>query len=262
MKTARLANGRFEKHLHNMPLPKTISDGERTKKILSSLRDGFSDYIAARVLFRNQLPQQASILSSTAIEKCVKAMLAVQGNESRGHLKTAHRNFLRNFNPKLSSELNGDFLALNQKVYALRYSDDLSAHYNLVIASREFLAEMDFTIAAMFSCFSLSHGTRRLETPYEVAVAVPDQRLCVDNHVLNKIPVALFTYAEPQFVYEVRNDPRRGLMEITYIANGPSKQSGFLRSGWTAKDDIGEEYDLAFGDPTAQTPDADQGVGG
>lgn len=245
-----------------MPLPKTISDGERTKEILSFLRDSFSDYIAARVLFRNQLPQQGSILSSTAIEKCVKAMLAVQGSESRGHLKTAHRNFLRNFNPKLSSELNDDFLVLNQKVYALRYSDDLPADYNLVIASREFLAEMDFTIAAMFSCFSLRHGNRRLETPYDVAVAALDDRLCVDNHVLHKLPVALFIYAEPQFVYEVRNDPRRGLMEITYIANGPSKQGAFLRSGWTPKDDVGLEYDLAFGASTAQTPDGNQIVGG
>lgn len=245
-----------------MPLPKKICDGERTKRIVSFLRDSFNDYIAARVLFQNQLPQQAAILSSTAIDKCVKAMLVVQGNESRGHLKTAHRNFLRNFNPKLSSDLNDDFLVLNQKVYALRYSDDLPAGYNLVIASREFLAEMDFTIAAMFSCFSLSQGNRRHETPYEVAVAVPDHRLWVDNHVLDKIPVALFTYAEPQFVYEVRNDPRRGLMEVTYVANGPSKQSGFLRSGWTPRDDIGEEYDLAFGDPMAQTPDGDQSVGG
>ncbi|MBA2242930.1 MAG: HEPN domain-containing protein [Chthoniobacterales bacterium] len=244
-----------------MPLPKTISDAERTKKISSFLRDSFNDYIAARVLFRDQLPQQASILSSTAIEKCVKAMLAVQGNESHGHLQTAHRNFLRNFNPKLHSKLNNDFLVLNQKVYALRYSDDLPAGYNLVIASREFLAEMDFTIAAMFSCFSLNQGNRRMETPYEVAVAGADHRLWVDNHVLHKIPNALFTYAEPQFVYEVRNDPRRGLMEVTYIANGPSKQNGFLRSGWTPRDDIGVKYDLAFGAPTAQTPDDAQSLG-
>jgi HEPN domain-containing protein len=240
-----------------MPLPKKISYAERTKKIMSFLRDSFNDYVAARVLFGARLPQQAAILSSTAVEKCVKAMLAVQGNECHGHLKTAHRKFLRNFNPKLYAELKDDFLVLNQKVYALRYTDDLPIGYNLVIASREFVAEMDFTIAAMFSCFSMRQGAKLIETPYEVAVRMHDDRLWLDNHVLAKIPIALFTYAEPQFVYEVCNDSRRGLMEVTYIANGPAKEVGFLRTGWVPRDTAGVEYDLAFGagEPGSTTGD-------
>ena len=216
---------------------------------MSFLRDSFNDYLAARVLFGNQLPQQAAILSSTALEKCVKAMLAIQGNESHGHLKAAHRNFLRNFNPNLYTELNDDFLVLNQKVYALRYTDDLPIDYNLVIASREFLAEMDFTIASMFSCFSLKQGSRQIETHYQVAVRTQDDRLRLDNHVLANVPPELFTYAEPQFVYEVRNHPNRGLMEVTYIATGPPKQTGFLWPGWVPRDLKGVEFDLAFGNP-------------
>ena len=232
-----------------MALPKRISDPNRTKKVLSFLRDSFNDYIAARVLFRAQLPQQAAILSSTALEKCVKAMLAIQGNESHGHLKAAHRNFLRNFNPRLYAELNDDFLALNQKVYALRYTDDLPIDFNLVIASREFLAEMDFTIASMFSCFSMQQGKRHIETPYQIAVRTKDERLVLDNHVLSKVPAEFFTYAEPQFVYEVRNQETRGLMEVTYVANGPPKRAGFLRPGWVPRDSVGAEFDLAFGTP-------------
>lgn len=231
-----------------MALPKRTSDPSRTNKILSFLRDSFNDYIAARVLFRAELPQQAAILSSTAVEKCIKAMLAVQGSKSHGHLQTAHRNFVRNFKPKLYSELKDDFLVLNQKIYALRYTDNLPVDYNLVIASREFLAEMDFTISAMFSCFSLRQGDRVIETPYEVAVRERDARLLWDNHVLTKIPSELFTYSQSQFVYEVRHDRNRGLMEITYIANGPPKRSGFLRPGWLPRESVGE-YDLTFGTP-------------
>lgn len=174
-------------------------------------------------------------------------MLAFQGNESHGHLKAAHRNFVRNFNPQLYALLNDDFLVLNQKVYGLRYTDDLPADFNLVIASREFLAEMDHTIASMFSCFSLQQGATVIETPYASAVRSQDDRLWTDNHVLTKIPKVTYIDAEPQFVYELRNHRLRGLLEATYVANGPSKQAGFLRPGWVPRDTEGIEYGFAFG---------------
>lgn len=229
--------------------PRKAHAAERVKKVVSFLRDSFSDYIAARVLFRAELPQQAAILSSTAIEKCVKAMLALQGNESHGHLKAAHRNFVRNFNPDLYQLLDDDFLILNQKLYSLRYTDDLPMDFNVVIATREFLAEMDWTIATMFSCFSLQQGHRTIETPYTQAVQSNDVRLTFDNHVLSKIPKALFIYSQPQFVYELRNHSTRGLLEVTYLAKGPPKpkRAGFLRAGWVSRDKQGVEYSFAFG---------------
>ncbi len=36
-------------------------------------------------------------------------------------------------------------------------------------------------------------------------------------------------------------------MEVTYIANGSPKESSFLRTGWAPRDNVGVEYDLAFG---------------
>lgn len=112
-------------------------------------------------------------------------------------------------------------------MYALRYTDDLPIGFNLVIASREFLAEMDFTIASMFSCFSMQQGNRQIETPYQIAVRTKDDRLRLENHVLSKVPAELFTYSKPQFVYEVRSHDTRGLMEVTYVANGQPKRAGF-----------------------------------
>ena len=71
--------------VENVAKPWKQRSPERTRKVRSFLRDAFSDYIGARVLLLAQLPQQGAILSSTAIEKSIKAMLAFQGNESRGH---------------------------------------------------------------------------------------------------------------------------------------------------------------------------------
>lgn len=237
-----------------MALPKKTADPGRTKKILSFLRDSFTDYIAARVLFNSQLPEQAAVLSSTAIEKAVKAMLAVAGNESHGHLKKAHRNFVKNFNPSLHALLDDGFLELNQHIYRLRYTDDLPVEYTVVIASREFLAEMDYTISAMFSCFSFDVGGKPGETPYTTALRQSDSRLINNNHVIAGVPKSTFIYQEPQFVYEVRNDGLRGLMQITYVANGPPKRSGFLRAGCVPKDAGRTVYDLAFGNPDPASP--------
>ena len=62
---------------------KSTSDRFRIKKINYFLEDAVNDYIASRTLFLAQLPVQASILSSTAIEKLIKAILALNGNECK-----------------------------------------------------------------------------------------------------------------------------------------------------------------------------------
>src|SRR2546423_1755333 len=95
-----------------MKRPHQEHDPTRTKRVRSFLSDGFNDYIAARVLFLAQLPQQGAILSSTAIEKCFKAVLAFRGNESHGHLKNAHWNAIQNFDKEVFGDLDRDFIEL------------------------------------------------------------------------------------------------------------------------------------------------------
>lgn len=122
----------------DMRKPRQEHDPERTKKLNSFLRDAFTDYVAARVLFLSRLPQQGATLSSTAIEKCIKAVMAFQGNESHGHLKAAHWNFLKSFDKSVFGKIDDDFLRLNQRAYSLRYTDDLPVDFNLVIARVNF----------------------------------------------------------------------------------------------------------------------------
>ena len=157
------------------------------------------------------LLKQAAILSSTAIEKCAKAVLALHGNTSRGHLKAAHRNVLEG-EPNLGHLLNREFFELNRKVYTLRYSDDVPTDFNLVIASREFLAEMDHTVLSVLSCFKIHKGQRHLPTGYETAIQRGDERLTIENQVINRIPLEDFIHSKPQFIYEVRRDSLRGVV--------------------------------------------------
>src|ERR1700730_6202027 len=213
-----------------MRIPTKESRPERVRPTGWLLYDAFTDYIAARTLLLADLLKQAAILSSTAIEKCAKAVLAVQGNTSWGHLGTAHWNALEN-ESHLRSLVNRDFVELNRKTYILRYTDDLPIDFNLVIASREFLAELDHTVLSVLSCFKIDEGQRHRPTGYETAMRKGDERLTAENHVISRIPLEQFIYSKPQFVYEVRRDPLRGLFEARYGTNKPARTPGFLRPG-------------------------------
>jgi len=148
--------------------------GEISNKVIRTiafLRDSFVDYLAARVLLLANLPEQGAILSSTAVEKSAKAVMAFRGNTpEKRHLRDEHWRVLRD-EPGFGELLNADFVELNHRAYALRYTQDLPAAYNLVIASREFLAELDHTILTIHSCYKIDvKGGARL-IGYESAIA-------------------------------------------------------------------------------------------
>ena len=169
-----------------MPKPRTIKDAGRVQKFQTFLADGFGDYIAARVVLRSQLPKQGAILSSTAIEKCFKAILAFNGQESDGHLKTAHWNGVKNFDKRLFSEFDMEFIEFNKKAYKLRYTDSLPPDFNLMIISREFLAELDHTVSCIFTRFTVEDRGQRRKSAYDAALSSNDSRLVDDNHVVSQ----------------------------------------------------------------------------
>ena len=197
------------------------------------------DYIAARVLFLSNLPQQAAILSSTAIEKSFKAILAFNGNESHGHLQSAHWKAVKNFNKDLFSMLNLDFLELNRKAYSLRYTDDLPIEFNLVIATREFLAELDHTFILIHRVFKIDGDGKESKTKFQSLIFQQDPRIFSENHVLLDTDKDTFIYQKPQFIYEVRKPKNRdGLLESTYISAAKPTVPGFLRDGFTTIDSV------------------------
>jgi hypothetical protein len=226
--------------------PRRESRPERTKKVQSFLGDAFKDYIAARTLFLSELPQQAAILASTAIEKTIKASMALHGQQSDGHLKAAHWNAFSNLNPAAARELDRDFLLLNQQAYKLRYTDNLPVDFNLVIPSRDFLAELDFTVLCLFSCFKIDAGGKVLPTPEKTALAAGDPRFTAENHLIVGAKRATFVLAKPQLVYEVRHDPARGLVEVMYWTDREPKRAGFLRAALIPLDPQRGELDLAY----------------
>lgn len=225
---------------------KQLTKSEFGTKVAEFLDIAYKDYLAARILLNSHLPVQGAVLASTAIEKYFKAILSFNGNESRGHLKKAHFNAVKNFDSKLWGALNKEFLDLLQKVYALRYLDDLEQNFNLVIASREFLAELDYTAVTIQEKFQLKKDKKDIVLMYHQNLDKKDARLILNNHVLSGIEKQLFILAEAQFVYEVRNCPLHGLFELTYLTLTQPSDGKFMRAGMSSKDSGGINYQLAF----------------
>jgi hypothetical protein len=229
-----------------MSTVRNASKSADLKKVRSFLSDAFNDYIAARVLLLSRLPQQGAVLSSTAIEKYFKVILAFRGNESHGHLKSAHWKAVKNFDPRLFADLDLDFLELNRKSYRLRYTDDIPIGFNLVISTREFLSELDHTALAIQRSIVIKENGTPQKTEFDSLLTSRDERLWSENHVLLGTPKTQFIHQAPQFVYEMRNDSARGLLEATYTVEGLPKVSGFLRPGFVPKDATGMSYELAY----------------
>lgn len=203
------------------------------RQVQTFIADSVNDYVAARVLLLSGLLEQGAILGSTSIEKACKAILAFHGNESRGHLKKAHWNAVKNFDKNLWETLRQDFLELNKKAFSLRYTDDLPVNFNIVIAQREYLAELDHTIISLIQGFGAQHDKSGQGTKLTQLVTSRDSRLLVDNHVLSHIPKSEFIYSLPQQIYELRYVPLFGPVETTYSSVRPAKQPLFTRPGNT-----------------------------
>lgn len=225
---------------------KQLRRPEFGQKTADFLNIAYKDYLAARVLLNAHLPVQGAVLASTAVEKYFKAILAFRGNESQGHLKKAHFNAVKNFDPKLWAALSQEFVALLQRVYSLRYQDALEKNFNVVIATREFLAELDYTTVTIQESFQLKQGDKEATLMYHQDRKQSDPRLFLNNHVLSGIEKQTFISREPQFVYEVRNCPLRGFIEVSYFATPQPSDGKFMRSGFAPKDSGGMQYQMAL----------------
>lgn len=211
---------------------KKLLKGNEAKKVIDFYSSGFSDYLAARVLINAALLPQGAVLASTALEKYLKGVMAVNGNESHGHLKKAHWESLKNYSKELYNACNVDFLKLCQKSYQLRYLDDLPNGYNLVIAQLEFLSELDRTVENFESIVAEGERPRM----YEAFKHFKKPELFLNNSILGgpKSPSSQSNY---QHIYEVRsNGP--ALVEVRYESNGAEIRSGFLREGLVKNDQL------------------------
>ena len=215
---------------------KTITDQDRIKQVGSFLNLGFKDYLASRVLLNSGLVLQGAICASTCVEKYFKAIIAFRGNEVKGHLKDSHFRSVKNFDASLYNSLNESFLLFLEKVYPLRYADTLQVGFSIMIPDRPTLAELDYTVAKLERSFKFidEHGNES-QRRYFQAVMERDERLYLNNYVLNNLDKEAFIAEEELVVYEMRYRHNGQILEVEYAAQPSPHDGNFMKEALIEK---------------------------
>jgi hypothetical protein len=171
-----------------------MTDSEYTRGLLSL---GYRDYIASRFLLNNDYILQGTVLASSAVEKYLKAGLALNGKR----LNKYHLDNLGQFKSLYSQTpyhmmfdvLDPAFLDILGKAYRYRYYDEktITKPDTIGFLVNQFLGTLDFTILKLDSLFIITQEkdgvTNSQDTQLKRAAksGLPD--LLLNNYVLNKI---------------------------------------------------------------------------
>jgi len=184
------------------------------------------DYICARTMLINGFLVQGAVLSNTALEKYLKAVMLVKGVK----LMKTH-NVIR-----LYDHLKGDgfpplhegYLRTLGKAYKMRYPDDLERNFNVGLCQSQMLAELDSSVYMVRKGFGfqLNDGTS-MKTAFDTMLENADPFLVNRNSAFSAYERAeLFT--EPVLCYDIRVMPDGSILQIKYTAH--SKDDGDFES--------------------------------
>lgn len=171
-----------------------MTDSEYARGILSL---GYRDYIASRFLLNNNYFSQGTVLASSAVEKYLKAGLALNGKRlSKFHLDSLGQfKSLYSQTPyyKLFDILDPVFLEILGKAYRYRYYDEktITKPDTIGFLVNQFLGTLDFTILKLDSLFIITQEKDGVITTIDTQAkraaknSLPD--LWLNNYILNKI---------------------------------------------------------------------------
>lgn len=171
-----------------------MSDSEYIRGLLSL---GYRDYIASRFLLNNDYILQGTLLASSAVEKYLKAGLALNGKR----LNKYHLDRLGQFKSLYSQTpyhmmfdvLDPVFLEILGKAYKYRYYDEkkITKPDTIGFLVNQFLGTLDFTILKLDSLFIVTKERDGVATSQDTQLKraaksrLPD--LWLNNYVLNNI---------------------------------------------------------------------------
>lgn len=222
---------------------RSVRSKTATPLFLGLHRLGFLEYLAARKLLISRMLLQGVEMAASAVEKYMKAVLALRGNECNTHKLTGSLlRALANWDPRLSAKLNHDFLQFLEIGYSLRYLDSAKVGTSIHIAKRKTLAELDFTVSEFERRFRLRDKSGEIETNYRIAVKEKDPSLWEANYIL--LGKEKHAYIEgPDDCYELRVLAGGNLIEATYEAQCVVDDGEFVKDALIPRSVKGENED-------------------
>ncbi len=177
------------------------------------------DYIAARLLLRTGLLPQGVAVAATAVEKYLKAALALRNYYSKKHLDSGLIQAIGKLFPDLSNVLNQDFLKYLKHGFMLRYATADSDGFSIVINQHRTLIALDEEILKIDSGFLLKQGGSNIDTPLRRAIKAKESAVLEDNVSLGGITLVELSQ-RPNKMYELKVDHKLTSIKATYQTEG------------------------------------------
>jgi len=189
---------------------------QQTKNFLDLALD---DYRAARLLLRQGLIAQGATVAATAVEKELKAILALKNIYTKKHLDSGLLRLVCEHFPKLNGFVNADFIKFLGKAFNLRYASVEGAGFNIVINQHRTLIQLDATILTMDSGLKLKANNVSHPTPLQMALEAKDPLIIQDN-----VPWKSATFEElasrPNKMLELRIGDKLQTLSVSYETEG------------------------------------------
>lgn len=189
------------------------------KKSNSFLDLALDDYRASRLLLRSGMLPQGVVLAATAVEKHLKAVLALKKYYTKKHLDSGLLQAIQTLHPELHAALDADFMKFLKRGFMLRYAAAESDGFSIVISQHRTLIALDNTIGHLDSGFLIKDGDREVETPLRMAILANDRTILDDNVPQSGI---LFTElaARNNKMFELRVDHKLETIQVQYETEG------------------------------------------
>jgi len=189
---------------------------QRTTNYLGLALD---DYRAARILLRGGLLAQGVALASTAVEKELKAVLALKGFYTKKHLNTGLLGMANQHFPGFKTSVDSDFIKFLGKGFDLRYASVDGPGYTIVINQHRTLMALDLTMLTIDSGITLRLNGEVHKTPLQNVIETKGPAIYSDNVPLKAISLEELSQ-RPNKMFELRVGENLRTLTATYETEG------------------------------------------
>lgn len=222
----------------------TLLGSSAATKTLNYLGLALDDYRAARLLIRQGLLTQGVALAATAVEKELKALLAIHDVYTKKHLDPGLVTLACKHSPELSGALEIDFIRFLGKAYDVRYAAADREGFNIVINQHRTLILLDITMLTIDSGFRPTLDAQPSETPLQAAIKGKDTLVTEDN-----LPLGFVTQSEINTrnnkMFELRVGKKLQVLTAKYETEGLNVIGQFCKN--TDIDFGKDSWQLALG---------------
>jgi HEPN domain-containing protein len=199
--------------------PALSLQGEQAKKTMQWVAWADNEYITARqLLLTDTALVQGCILSDTAIEKYLKALLVLLGLKNP-KLHKVDKLYEKIKNNGLNLNINEEYLTLLAKSYQLRYFDDLPLGFNISVTRTKMLVELDHTVFEIRNKFNFKICSKKTANMrFDRLLEGNDSVLLSKNCYYGNYDRSTL-FKEQSYCYELRV-LEQGILEIHYLADG------------------------------------------